>query len=100
MHGMGIGRRRAGELRTRADLHPGVSAMADDELFRDLSQDESREAHAENGGPPQVCERADRDDPMLRMGRGDALARGGRTEDALAEYLWCFDHGPEHAPAF
>jgi len=39
-------------------------------------------------------------DPMLRMGYGDALAEKGRTEDALSEYLWCFDHGLEHGPAF
>jgi Thioredoxin len=38
--------------------------------------------------------------PMLRMNYGDALAQKGRTEDALSEYLWCFDHGLEHGPAF
>ena len=41
-----------------------------------------------------------RDDPMLRMTYGDALAQKGRTEDALSEYLWCFDHGLEHNRAF
>jgi hypothetical protein len=39
-------------------------------------------------------------DPMLRMSYGDALAQKGRTEDALSEYLWCFDHGLEHGPGF
>jgi thiol-disulfide isomerase/thioredoxin len=39
-------------------------------------------------------------DPMLRMSYGDALAQKGRAEDALSEYLWCFDHGLEHGPAF
>jgi hypothetical protein len=37
---------------------------------------------------------------MLRMSYGDALAQKGRNEEALAEYLWCFDHGLEHSPAF
>ena len=39
-------------------------------------------------------------DPMLRMSYGDALAQKGRAEDALSEYLWCFDHGLEHSPSF
>jgi thiol-disulfide isomerase/thioredoxin len=45
-------------------------------------------------------EGANANDPMLRMGYGDALAEKGRTEDALSEYLWCFDHGLEHGPSF
>jgi thiol-disulfide isomerase/thioredoxin len=39
-------------------------------------------------------------DPMLRSSYGDALAQKGRAEDALSEYLWCFDHGVEHRPSF
>jgi thiol-disulfide isomerase/thioredoxin len=39
-------------------------------------------------------------DPSLRMSYGDALAQKGRAEDALSEYLWCFDHGLEHGPGF
>jgi hypothetical protein len=35
-----------------------------------------------------------------RMDYGDALAQKGRAEDALSEYLWCFDHGLEHGPGF
>jgi hypothetical protein len=34
------------------------------------------------------------------MSYGDALAQKGRAEDALSEYLWCFDHGLEHSQAF
>ena len=45
-------------------------------------------------------EGASANDPMLRMSYGDALAQKGRAEDALAEYLWCFDHGLEHGPGF
>ncbi len=45
-------------------------------------------------------EGANANDPMLRMSYGDALALKGRAEDALSEYLWCFDHGLEHGPAF
>ncbi|WP_435011365.1 thioredoxin family protein [Tundrisphaera lichenicola] len=39
-------------------------------------------------------------DPMLRMNYGDALAQKDRPEDALSEYLWCFDHGLEHSRGF
>jgi thiol-disulfide isomerase/thioredoxin len=45
-------------------------------------------------------EGANANNPMLRMNYGDALAQKGRTEDALSEYLWCFDHGLEHGPGF
>jgi thiol-disulfide isomerase/thioredoxin len=45
-------------------------------------------------------EGADANNPQLRMSYGDALAQKGRAEDALSEYLWCFDHGLEHRPAF
>jgi thiol-disulfide isomerase/thioredoxin len=38
--------------------------------------------------------------PSLRVDYGDALAQKGRLEDALSEYLWCFDHGLEHDVAF
>lgn len=31
--------------------------------------------------------------PTARMQYGDELARVGRYEEALAEYLWCFDNG-------
>jgi serine/threonine protein kinase/thioredoxin-like negative regulator of GroEL len=40
------------------------------------------------------------DNPLLRMFHGDALAQKGRRAEALAEYLWCFDHGLSHSPAF
>ena len=45
-------------------------------------------------------EGANANNPMLRMSYADAPAQKGRTEDALSEYLWCFDHGLEHGPAF
>ena len=35
----------------------------------------------------------DPDDPMLRARLADAYLESGRTEDALREYLWCFDEG-------
>lgn len=38
--------------------------------------------------------------PMLRMSLADVLAEKGRNDEALAEYLWCFDHGLEHDRAF
>ena len=39
-------------------------------------------------------------DPSARMQFGVALAQKGRDAEALAEYLWCFDHGAEASPAF
>jgi len=39
-------------------------------------------------------------DPSARLELGLALAQKGRDADALAEYLWCFDHGLEANPAF
>ncbi len=34
-------------------------------------------------------------DPTARAKHGSELARNGKYEEALAEYLWCFDHGIE-----
>jgi hypothetical protein len=39
-------------------------------------------------------------DASARMQFGKALAEKGRDAEALAEYLWCFDHGLETDPAF
>jgi hypothetical protein len=39
-------------------------------------------------------------DPSARMQFGVALAQKGRDADALAEYLWCFDHGLEAGHGF
>jgi thiol-disulfide isomerase/thioredoxin len=64
---------------------------------------DAREALAGNDSLSRArkkLEGAHRDDPMLRMEYADALAQKGRIEDALSEYLWCFDHGLEHSPAF
>lgn len=40
------------------------------------------------------------DDPMERMNYARALAQKGKKKEALAEYLWCFDHGLENTPSF
>ena len=39
-------------------------------------------------------------DPMKREDFGDALAQSGKKDEALTEYLWCFDEGLKHAPAY
>ncbi len=40
------------------------------------------------------------DDPMLRQDLGEELADAGRHEEALAQYLWCWDHGLEHSLSY
>ena len=64
---------------------------------------DAREALAGNNSLMRArkkLEGANANDPSLRMSYGDALAQKGRVEDALSEYLWCFDHGLEHGPGF
>ncbi len=39
-------------------------------------------------------------DPSQRMQYGRSLEQKGKYDEALDEYLWCFDHGLEHNPAF
>jgi thiol-disulfide isomerase/thioredoxin len=39
-------------------------------------------------------------DPSARMQFGMALAQKGKDAEALAEFLWCFDHGLEASPSF
>ena len=38
--------------------------------------------------------------PSARMQFAAALAQKGKDAEALAEYLWCFDHGLEASPSF
>ena len=44
--------------------------------------------------------KGDPDDPMLRSRLGDAYVEMGRDEDALREYLWCFDEGEQHRESY
>lgn len=39
-------------------------------------------------------------DPIARMDLGRTLAQAGRDDEALAEFLWCFDHGAERDPDY
>jgi len=39
-------------------------------------------------------------DPSQRMQYGRSLEQKGKYDEALDEYLWCFDHGLENSPAF
>jgi len=49
----------------------------------------------EKGGAPvaKVASPGPSDDPMARMNSARELAVSGKRQEALAEYLWCFDHG-------
>lgn len=42
----------------------------------------------------------DPDDPMLRSRLADAYVEMGQDEDALQEYLWCFDEGEKHRKSY
>lgn len=42
----------------------------------------------------------DKNNPMNRQQYARALAMKGKNEEALKEYLWCFDHGLEHNMAY
>lgn len=48
----------------------------------------------------RALDEGEESDPSLRMALGRAFAELGRNEDALREYLWCFDEGVVHEPAF
>ncbi|MFN0242163.1 MAG: thioredoxin family protein [Planctomycetota bacterium] len=39
-------------------------------------------------------------DPMARKRYASALARATKYDEALAEYLWCFDQGAQASPSF
>ncbi|HNO77642.1 MAG TPA: thioredoxin domain-containing protein [Phycisphaerae bacterium] len=39
-------------------------------------------------------------DPMARMDYAESLVRMGKYEEALSEYLWCYDHGSENMIGF
>jgi thiol-disulfide isomerase/thioredoxin len=39
-------------------------------------------------------------DPMKREKLGSELARSGRNEEALKEFLWCYDEGLKHDSSF
>jgi len=48
----------------------------------------------------QAASGAKRDDPVARMQLARVLAKRGRYDEALAEYLWCLDHGLDAHPEF
>jgi thioredoxin-related protein len=64
---------------------------------------EAKDALAGKDGITRVKEKLvgkNKDNPTLRMALGDALARRGRHEEALKEYVWCLEQGSRHDPTF
>jgi hypothetical protein len=50
-------------------------------------------------GPAKIVGEASRD-PMQRMSYAQALAKKQRYEEALDQYLWCYEHGYENSRSF
>lgn len=48
----------------------------------------------------EKLEAAGESDPMARMDYAQSLVRMGKYEEALKEYLWCYDHGNENMVGF
>jgi len=65
-------------------------AAANDLLAGVSASDRVKKQLEEKGG----------NDPMLRQSYADELVRERRNEEALENYLWCFDHGLEHMPSY
>ena len=58
-----------------------------------------------SGEDPMVKEKKEfvekkADDPSSRMGLAEILVKEGKHEEALEEYLWCYDKGHIENPAF
>lgn len=53
-------------------------------------------AEKDRAGPSEAASK----DPMARMKSARTLEQNGKLKEALDEYLWCWDHGVEHEPAF
>lgn len=66
-------------------------------LLQELIFHGSREQPLERV-PPEF--HGDGDDPSERGRHGDALRDAGFLEEALAEYLWCWDEGLKHSQAY
>ena len=47
-----------------------------------------------------VLNQGDPNDPSLRSRLADAYVEMGQDEDALREYLWCFDEGEKHSEGY
>ncbi len=45
-------------------------------------------------------EAGDQNDPMTRDDYARKLVDLGKLDEALTQYLWCFDHGLEHRPSY
>jgi thiol-disulfide isomerase/thioredoxin len=98
--------------RYRINVYPTVLLLRPDGTeigrlvgYRDAATflDDARDALAGNDVLARVrrnLKKSGATTPSLRVDHGDALARQGRPDEALSEYLWCFDHGLEHDPAF
>ena len=56
----------------------------------------AKELLAGKGISPDGSFDAAETDPVKRQERGETLAKAGKLEEALAEYLWCFDHGNQN----
>lgn len=74
-----------------------LGRVARGELLQELIYHASREQPLARVAPAYA---GDVDDPKGRHRHGEVLREAGFLEEALAEYLWCWDEGLAHKPSY
>ena len=86
-------------LTPEGELLDRVTGKKDSEEFLELSASVIAGDNAVIRAQRALAQ-GDENDPMLRMELGDAYREMSRYDEALREYLWCFDEGAVHDPAY
>ena len=86
-------------LTPEGELLDRVTGKKDSEEFLELSASVIAGDNAVIRAQRALAQ-GDENDPMLRMELGDAYREMSRYDEALREYLWCFDEGAKHDPAY
>lgn len=84
-------------LTPEGELLDRITGKKDSEEFLELSASVIAGDNAVIRAQRALAQR-DENDPMLRMQLAKAYWEMGRHDEALREYLWCFDEGAEQHP--